>query len=299
MKNLTCVLHHHIGAESAYEAGLNIATDLSAYKAQIDWLAAQYTFVSLEHLLSGDLPKKPLLLTFDDAFQSVLETVCEVLAPKGIPSVFFINPGLVEDGAISLDSMLAWSTHTAGFDEVCKILDVPLRSSLGDIIVQDMSALGSAERQQVIETLTDKIGRPDLSNRAPLITADGVRELQSLGVEVGNHTNTHVHCRSLSKQEQENEIVEAKTRLEDLSGQKVRSLSIPYGHENDLTESVLECARASGHEAIFLVHSRTNLRRPAPDIWYRTSLHNETPQQLKMEISTKPLLRTLKNMVLG
>ncbi len=299
MKNVTCVLHHHVGTESAYEAGLNITTSPSAYTAQIDWLSARYTFISLEQLLSGELPQKPLLLTFDDAFQSVLDTVRAVLAPRGIPSVFFINPALVEEGGISLDSVLAWATHTAGFVEVCRILDLPERTDLGEIVVQDMAALGSAKRQQIIRILIDKLGRPNLTPRAPLITAEGVRELKSLGVEIGNHTNTHVHCRSLSAGERETEIVEAKARLEALSGQKVRSLSIPYGHENDLTPEVLDCARASGHEAIFLVHSRTNLRRLAPDIWYRTSLHNETPQQLRKEISTKPLLRTLKNMLLG
>lgn len=299
MKNVTCVLHHHIGAESEFETGLNIATDVSAYAAQIAWLGDRFDFISLEQLLSGDLPKKPLLLTFDDAFQSVLDSVRTVLTPKGIPSVFFINPSLVDAGSISLDSMLAWATHKVGFGETCKMLNLPHRDTLGEIILQDMAKRGAAERQQVIATLIDGIGAPDLSNRAPLIDAQGVRDLKSLGVEVGNHTHSHVHCRSLSAAEREDEIVSAKKRLEEMSGQKVRSFSVPYGHENDLTDSVLDCARASGHEAIFLVHSRANIRRPAPDIWYRTSLHNETPQQLKMEVSTKPLLRTIKTMVLG
>lgn len=299
MKNVTCILHHHIGEESEYEAGLNVTTSVSAYEAQIDWLSRHYNFVSLEDLLTGDLPKKPLLLTFDDAFHSVLENVRTVLAPKGIPSVFFINPALIGDDAVSLDSMLAWATYQAGFAEVCKTLNIPLRSGLGDIISKDMSKLGSAQRQRVIQKLIEQMGQPDLSTRASLISADGVRELQSLGVEIGNHTQTHVHCRSLSEEEMEDEIVNSKKALEGVSGQKVRSLSIPYGHENDLTDDVLNCARASGHEAIFLVHSRTNLRRPAPDIWYRTSLHNEAPQQLKAEVRTKPMLRTIKSLVLG
>lgn len=110
---------------------------------------------------------------------------------------------------------------------------------------------------------------------------------------------SHVHCRSLSAEEREEEIVASKARLEDVSGHRVRSLSIPYGNECDLTDGVLECARASGHEAIFLVHSRSNRWRPADDVWYRTSLHYEAPAQLRTEIRTKPLLRTIRKMALG
>lgn len=299
MSNVTCVLHHHIGPETPFEAGLNVASDRKAYEAQINWMSENFNFISLDQLLSGDLPDRPLLLTFDDVFRSVLDVVREVLAPNGIPSVYFINPGLFENDGISLDSALAWATGLAGTEAVCRLLDLPARNDLSAIVVSDMAALGAQARREVVAKLLSEYGLPDLGARAPILAPEDLRELVSLGVEIGNHTMTHVHCRSLSAREREVEIVDAKARLEALCAQPVRSLSIPYGHEDDLTRDVLDCARSSGHEAIFLVHARANWRRPAKDIWYRVSLHDEAPGDLRVALSVKPHLRTIKKVFLG
>jgi peptidoglycan/xylan/chitin deacetylase (PgdA/CDA1 family) len=131
------------------------------------------------------------------------------------------------------------------------------------------------------------------------MTAHDLKDLAAMGVEIGNHTDTHVHCRSLTPAEHDSEIIASKARLEELSGQKVRSFSVPYGSENDLTNPLLETLRASGHEAIFLVQARSNTWRPAPDVWYRTSLHNETPSQLKRHMVHKPFLRSVKHKLTG
>lgn len=291
---VTCVLHHHIGVESPFEAGLDITTSRDAYEAHIEWMEQRYNFISLDQLLSGDLPPKPLLLTFDDVYRSVLDVAREVLAPRGIPSVFFLNPGLLEDGAISFDSTLAWAANTAGIGAVCRLLGLPERASVGEVVAEDMATLGAAERAGVKDRLLQEYGPPDLSVRAPLISAGDLTELVSLGVEIGNHTMTHVRCRSLSEEEREIEIVQAKAKLEELSAQNIRSFSIPYGYEDDLTDAVLQCARSSGHSAIFLVHARDNWRRPESDVWYRTSLRNEHPHELRKMVSIMPFLRMVK-----
>jgi hypothetical protein len=67
-------------------------------------------------------------------------------------------------------------------------------------------------------------------------------------IEIGNHSKTHTFFRSLSEAEFETEIVES---LEDLFGQSVPCLSIPYGNKLDATDSALAAARRSGHKAIF------------------------------------------------
>jgi len=253
--------------------------------------------IDLKTLLSGDLPAWPLLLTFDDAFCSSFEVIRDVLAPRGLPSVFFINPDIIKEGAISLDSVIAWSTSQADVGHVCKLLNLPTRATVGEVILNDMAQLSAAERSEVRDHLLKAYGPPDLGMRAPLISASDIAKLGDLGAEVGNHTATHVHCRSLTKAERETEIIGAKAQLEELTGQRVRSFSVPYGHSDDLSDPVLETLRASGHEAIFLVHARSNIRRPAKDIWYRVSLHDEAPGKLTTKLRLKPLLRTAKHLI--
>src|SRR5688500_9688396 len=119
LRTVVCSLHHHIGNESNFERGLSISTDLEAYKAQIDWMSRNFDFVDLNDMLSGRLPRRPLLLTFDDTFLSVLDAARNILAPRGIPAIYFINPGLLGRSAISLDSTLAWAACKVGIDAVC------------------------------------------------------------------------------------------------------------------------------------------------------------------------------------
>jgi peptidoglycan/xylan/chitin deacetylase (PgdA/CDA1 family) len=162
-----------------------------------------------------------------------------------------------------------------------------------------MCNFGAVKREAFKAQVLEAVGPPDLSLRAEQLLPQDLSEMAALRVDIGNHTTNHVHCRSLSPEEMEHEIVLAKAQLEAMSGVPVRSFSIPYGHEADLTAETLKVVRESGHEAIFLVHSRSNMIRPAPDIWYRTSLHNERPGQLPRVLKHLPLIRTVKHRLLG
>jgi peptidoglycan/xylan/chitin deacetylase (PgdA/CDA1 family) len=296
---VVCTLHHHVGRESAFERGLDVSTEPDAYEAQIDWMGRHFDFIDLDTLLSGRLPRHPLLLTFDDTFGSVLDVVRAVLAPRGIPSVYFINAGLLGRQAISLDSALAWAASKGGVEAVCDAIGVPRHATIAELIQKEMAALSANERANVKSKVLAAFGPPDFSDRAPLLEAADLEELPRLGVEVGNHTMTHVHCRALDTGEIEEEVIAAKARLEELSHARVRSFSVPYGHERDLTPELLAALRASGHEAIFLVHARPNRRRPAPDVWYRTSLHNEAPKELAMHLRYLPAARSMKQLLFG
>jgi peptidoglycan/xylan/chitin deacetylase (PgdA/CDA1 family) len=292
-------LHHHIGREGPFEQGLGIATSQDAFDKQIERLARDYDIIDLDTLLSGRLPRRPLLLTFDDTYRSILDAAKRVLAQRGLPGLVFLNPGILGAESLSLDQTLAWATGKAGLAEVCRALGLPVVESLGALVVGTMAGFGSRARADIKERLIVTFGPLDLTQRLPLLTTQEVAEFAGLGLEIGNHTMTHVHCRALSAEERVQEIVEAKLKLEVLSGRPVRAFSVPYGSRADLTTPVLEAARQSGHQAIFLVHARSNARRPAPDIWYRTSLHEETPHQLRMKLVVLPAMRSLRQRISG
>lgn len=299
MRMVTCALYHHIGKETAFEHGLNITTSPAAFAAQIDWMADRYSFITLDQLMTSDLPRRPMLLTFDDAFLSVVEAARTVLAPRGIPAVYFVNPGMLAQQAISLDSALAWAANTFGLERLCMEIDVPVQGNLGALVVGEMSKYSAERRDEIKQCVLATFGPIDLSGRAPLMSTQDLRAMPGLGVEIGNHTSSHVHCRSLTESEISIEIGAAKAELERLSDSEVRSFSIPYGHEDDLTPPVHEAIRASGHKATFLVHARANIHRPAPDVWYRTSLHNEPPNGMAKHLRYLPLLRSAKKALLG
>ena len=134
-----------------------------------------------------------------------------------------------------------------GVSAACEAAGIPSRSiqSVDDLIADVASTQSSAERAKLKSALLSALGpKPrDLLSRCPIADPLELAECASLGIEVGNHTATHVHCRALEPAELHSEIVVAREKLEALSGTAVRAFSVPYGSERDLTEPVLKTIR--------------------------------------------------------
>ncbi len=66
------------------------------FAAQLDALTRRgFTFVSPAHLAAfietnAPLPRRPVLVTFDDGYESLLGTTCDLLQPRGIPALVFV-----------------------------------------------------------------------------------------------------------------------------------------------------------------------------------------------------------------
>jgi len=71
-----------------------------------------------------------------------------------------------------------------------------------------------------------------------------LREWLEAGHEIGSHTLTHANLTTLSTAEARREIVESKTRLEDLFGKPIRHFCYPYGAWN---ERVRDLAQEAGY----------------------------------------------------
>lgn len=304
MAALTTVLYHSVAAsESDFEKGLDIVTYPERFEAQIDYLDRNYDIVDLDTVLSGRLPRRPLLITFDDCYASVIAAARQFLKPKGIASLFFVNPANVGRDKIALDNVIACCINRFGPVAVCEAVgcDTQLTHTAASLIAEVASTWSAAERLEHKAQLLKLMGVENAEDpsRAPLVAQEELMQCAELGIEIGNHTANHVHGRALRSEELHTEIVEARRRLEALTGTCVRSFSLPYGYEHDLTPAVLRAIRESGHEAIFLVHARSNWLRQASDVWYRVSLQNEKPSELMRKLTVMPLLRSAKHLVTG
>ncbi|MEL6979490.1 MAG: polysaccharide deacetylase family protein [Pseudomonadota bacterium] len=298
MRPVTITVHHHIGDETDFEKGLSLSTRRECFEAHISWLAREYDVIDLSTLLSGNLPRRPLLLTFDDPYFSIKTAINDVLKPRGLPSVFFLNPALLDDADVSIDRLLAVYVHRHGLADVMAAADVGRsHADLGALIRLGISGLGAERRQRLKASLRQRFGAPPLSEASKALRREDLAEFEELKIEIGNHTATHVHGRALTRDEIQTEIVGAKHTLERLSGRPVRAFASPYGNEADLPPPVLRALRDSGHAAIFLVHARANLLRPHRDVWYRVSLKNEAVDDLPRALSRDPILRRAKAMM--
>jgi peptidoglycan/xylan/chitin deacetylase (PgdA/CDA1 family) len=81
--------------------------------------------------------------------------------------------------------------------------------------------------------------------RKALLTAEQVRQIAQVGVEIGSHGLGHVSLAEADDTRLSEEIARSRTILQELLGQQIRGFCYPYGHVN---ERVIESVRAAGYD---------------------------------------------------
>jgi peptidoglycan/xylan/chitin deacetylase (PgdA/CDA1 family) len=266
----------------------------------VKYFARNFDLISPSDLVAGTLPKKPLLITFDDVYRSVLEVGGPILREANVRSVWFMNPACLEAETLPLDNLLTLAVDHYGNAGLMRLLSMPGKppGSVPALISDYISTLGYAQvaalKATISAGLPESLAEIRRSSGLFMNPAD-LKLMSDFGMQIGNHSLTHSFFRSLTPAELLIEIDRSREILERLSGQPVTCLAIPYGNELDATDAALSVARAGGHRAIFLVHGRCNSRRPAPDVFYRICADRLRPEYLPISISILPRLRTFRD----
>ena len=282
----TIVVYHDLSSEaSKLTANLGVSTDPDVFLKHVRYLARNYDLVEPADLLGQRLPRKPLLITFDDVYRSILDLAGPILRELNAPSIWFLNPAAIEEEMLPLDNLISWAVSEIGLHEVARLLGEEGRvaSRVCDLISR---CIATRTYDQVaafrarLESKLPHCSREARRNSNLFLNSIDLARLPSYGMRVGNHTKTHSFLRALSRAELDTEIRTSRESLQRMSGQSVSQFAIPYGNERDLTMAVLDAARASGHTGIYLVHARHNAMRPARDIFYRIDPGNVAPRYL-------------------
>jgi peptidoglycan/xylan/chitin deacetylase (PgdA/CDA1 family) len=306
---LRCVVFHNISdQDSPFTAGMRVSITPKKFEAALKFLTAHYAPVSLQDALTEcdgqRLPHRSILVTFDDAYSSVAEWAAPLCRQYGVPAVFFVNAAFLNNQRLAPDNLVCYAANTQGMDTInAAVRAVPgigtvEMRSLAEVFGAFFPAISLAEREVFLDALRQLSGISEsaMASDAKLyLTSKQLCELASFDFEIGNHTYTHTHCRSLSQQDLVSEVNRNKAELEALSGTRIRSFSLPYGSSKDLTGELAEHLERSGHQAIFLSESVANPRRP--DLFHldRISTCAESDDSLFFEIEVLPRLRAIRN----
>lgn len=307
--SLRCVVFHNISvAESPFTTGMNVSTTPSRFEAALKFLTTYYDPVGLEDILRDSvgrrLPSRAVLVTFDDAYASVVELAAPLCKQFGVPAVFFVNAAFLDNLCLAPDNLVCYVVNALGMEAVNAAArsvrgaeSIELRS-ITEVFASFFPSLTLAERGAFLEALRNSGGIDErrLAREAGLYsTREQLRALASFNFEIGNHTYSHVHCRSLSREDYGQEIDRNKAELEAASGTKVRSFSQPYGSSKDLTPELACHLKQSGHEAVFLSESVANPR--SADLFHldRVNSRVDCDDTFFLELEILPRLRAVRN----
>jgi len=106
---------------------------------------------------------------------------------------------------------------------------------------------------------------PDDAETGGLMTWHEIRQLESMGFEIGGHSVTHAHLAGLSEAEQRQEIVGCAQLLEHNLAHPAKTFAYPFGSAADYDETSMRLAREAGFR--YACSNQYGLNRPGAAPW--------------------------------
>jgi len=225
----------------------------------------------------GALPRRGVVVTFDDGYLDNLENALPILRAAQVPATIYIATGNVglncEFWWDDLERLILtreklprtvqltvegrsceWNMGTdSEIDADWNVLAAGARSARQQIFCDLHTALRpvpAAQQREVLDQLRQLTGASQEAR--PFYRCLTGPELETLAREplitLGAHTISHCDLNARTKAEQQAEISGSKEQLEKIIGRPVKHFSYPYGSCND--DSVAVCAENDIRSAV-------------------------------------------------
>jgi len=286
--NLTIVMYHFVRdfMKSRFPGIKGLTID--KFKGQIQYLRKHYTFISASTLIdvvagAAELPKNPVLLTFDDAYIDHYTSVFPTLDEFGMSGLFFPPArAVLENKVLDVNKihfiLASVDDHKKLNDELFRVMaefrtefNLPPHSHYQQMV--DISGnrwdppevaffkrmlqreLPEAARVRIVNALFGKFVTADETAfaRELYLDVDQIRCMQRHGMYFGSHGYNHAWLNHLLPAEQEKEIDLSIRFLKEINVPADRwIISYPYGGWND---SLLQIAKRKGCVAGLTTHT--------------------------------------------
>ena len=214
----------HIPA-STFEGHCQVVRDCCDPISLDDWRAA----------LNGGprLPKRPVLITFDDGYRSVLTKAAPILAAYDLPATVFVCTGPMHT------RQLLWFDYVGERE--------------GDAVVQ---AWKDSDYQSWASTYGETTHPVDENDPRALMTSHELAILAGMkGIEIGGHTVRHPILSRASLADQRSEIEHNLRDIERWTGKPARAFAYPNGRPGvDYNTDTLAILREHGVDFAFTTH---------------------------------------------
>ena len=239
------------------------------FAEHLELLRRHYPVLSLHQLLSclkgAQLPKRGVVLTFDDGYADNFWNAKPLLEKYEVPATVFVASGSVDNSGFWWDDLERALLQPK---KLPKCLQLRVQGRLYEwpttnsdqrqhvymAIHQILQPLSTSDRDQVMTELfawadIDQTGRLDYR---PLTTTELIQLAQSEFIDIGAHTITHPLLSVMSQADQSAEIVGSRQKLTAILGSRVDTFSYPYGN---VTAETVNIVKSAGFEMALTVET--------------------------------------------
>ena len=215
--------------------------DSSKFEKQVKFLISNYNIIDVDTLQlaiknKSKLPKKSLLITFDDGDISVYQNALPVLKKYNLPAVVFVITSL-----IGTYKGFWWNQVEKYYEYQGKTFKEARQK------VNILKNISESERREYLSTI------PTIEWRQLKIKE--LQEMSENGVSIANHTHTHPMMNNCSSYEMKEELNKVENLFRKWYFPKYEVFAYPNGNWNRQTENVI---RDAGISTAFLFDHQLN-----------------------------------------
>lgn len=248
---LAILTYHRIGAPDQHSdlAPTMVTTDAETFRSHMDTVLDVATPVSLRDLLGcieggAPLPKRSVLVTFDDGYRGFAESAWPILVEREIPAVMFVPTAYPSDPARGFWWDILWSAVMRDAVPPSVGLQVGGGTPMSQFRALRDRVL-AAPREEADALVAEIAAAPGVVGHAGAVMDwSTLSDLAAEGLEVAAHTHTHAPLHKLSIAEARAEIELSIRELRDRGfGDAADVLAYPGGGHDD---GVRAAAAAAG-----------------------------------------------------
>jgi len=211
----------------------------SEFRLQMELIARDYLPLSLDDLVGAlqtgrDLPKRSVVITFDDGYTDNSEIALPILNHFGIAATFYITVDCVEKRTLPWPSRLRYafrntlrSTWTDSQAKVWTLSPAGRQAAFVSVCDECCQLTGRVQEDFVLRVERELESHVPSQLGALMMNYDQIRDLARQGHIVGSHTMTHPNMAYIHNGELRTELAESKRRLEVQLNMQVKHFAYP------------------------------------------------------------------------
>jgi peptidoglycan/xylan/chitin deacetylase (PgdA/CDA1 family) len=244
------------------------------FRRHLRFLKRHVRFVSLGEAAARLAERRPLgedlaVVTLDDGYAGNWEHAWPVLRAERVPAAVFVTTGFLDGAELWFDAAercfaraVSETARTVADPELAAAIERWRRPAERARVKGWLKGLARPRRDGLLAGL--RTAFPPLAPAARPLAWAQVRALHEAGVEIGCHTVTHPIMSTLTRDEQEAEVVRARDRIAAETGEVPRLFAYPNGAASDFTDETVRVLASAGFVAACTTVRGSN--RPGCDL---------------------------------
>lgn len=245
--NIPILMYHSIdgnGSDKNIPSCLELygmVVPLSVFERHMEFIAKYYNVISLDYMMEClsekgiGLPNNPLVITFDDGFKNNYQFAFPILKEKQFPAtIFLIGDTFRKSSLIWLHRLYHLIDHAPdgcfsihyNCNEYSYRINKKNKKKVIKEIISHFNRMSSKEKMDFLDKLEEQ---NKIENKTENYYLDTVmiKTMMKNGISFGAHSMRHNNMALLDNLQMENEIIESKRLIQEITGKKKFRSLIP------------------------------------------------------------------------